>query len=432
MTEQPADDSSAGNTGQSGTTTDTTGRRGWQEYLKALGPGLISGASDNDPTTVATLAVLGASTVYGLSWLTILIYPMLAVIQAISAQVGVAAREGLQRAVRHTYGRRWGMILLLSVLTVNVVTIGADVEGGAAALGLLFHLSFRWFVIPFAVVLLGVLIFGSYAAIERVLKYVLLVFAAYIISAFASQPDWEAVLHATIHPPISFNPTYVQGALALLGTTLTSYAYVWETIEEAEERPPISELGLAKADAGFGMFFAVAIFWFILISTGATLGIHHKQVQTAQQAAQALQPVAGPIASDLFALGLLASAILAVPVLAASTSYIVCSEAGWRQGLSQKVRRAPRFYIIIGLAMLVAVIVSFLGVSPIQLLFVSGLVGGVGTPISLVFLLLIARNHRVMRDHPIGRILLLVGWATAVVIAAISLYFLWQQFGSKL
>lgn len=408
------------------------GRHGLLDYVKALGPGLISGASDNDPTTVATMAVLGASTGFGLSWLVILVYPMLASIQIISAQVGVAARQGLQRAVCQVYGRRWGMLLLLSVLAVNLITIGADLEGGAAALGLLFHVAWQWFVVPFGLVMLIVLVIGSYDEIQRVLRYVLLVFGAYVVSAFASHPNWSAVLHATIHPSISFSPLYLQGALALLGTTLTSYAYVWETIEEAEQQPTIGELGLARADAGFGMVFAVAIFWFILISTGATLGVHHEKVQTAQQAAQALRPVAGPIASDLFAIGLLASAVLAVPVLATSSAYIIGSEFGWPRGLSLPWRRAKRFYAALAGAIAAAVVVSFVGVPPIKLLFVSGIVGGLGTPISLVFLLLIARNREIMRQHPIGRILMVGGSLTAILVTAVSLYFLWQQFGSSL
>jgi Mn2+/Fe2+ NRAMP family transporter len=230
-------------------------------------------------------------------------------------------------------------------------------------------------------------------------------------------------------PHFSFSSAYVAGALALLGTTLTSYAYVWETIEEAEERPPVSELGLARADAGFGMFFAVCIFWFILVSTGATLGVHNKQAQTAQQAAQALVPVAGPLAGDIFAVGLLASAVLAVPVLAASSAYILSSEVGWKRGLSKKPRRAWQFYAAITGSMLVAVLVSLLGISPIRLLFICGIAGGLGTPISLAFLLLVAHNKEVMRDHRVSRIVLGGGWAIAFLVSAVSVYFLWQEFG---
>lgn len=405
-------------------------RHNWLDYIKALGPGLISGGSDNDPTTVATLSVVGASTRYGLSWLLILLYPMLASIQMISAQVGVIAKCGLQQAVRLRYGRRWGVLLLLSVLTVNLITLAADLEGGAAALGLLFNVAWQWFIAPFALFVLLILFAGSYRTVERILKYVLLVFVAYIASAFAAHPHWGDVLHDTVFPTIS-SSTYIQAALALLGTTLTSYAYVWETIEEAEEDAPVSSLGLARADAGFGVLFAVTIFWFILISTGATLGVHHQQVQTAQQAAEALRPVAGPLASDLFGIGLLASAILAVPVLAATSAYMVSEECEWRGGLSRSVWEARGFYAVVVASLLVGVLISYLGISPIQLLFYSGIAGGLGTPISLAFLLITARDHGVMQEHPIGKVLTAVGWATTLLITAISAYYLWQQLGSS-
>lgn len=401
-------------------------------YIRALGPGLISGASDNDPTTVATLAVLGASTIYGLSWLTILIYPLLASIQIISAQVGVVTEDGLQSIVRNAYGRRWGLVLLISVLAVNVVTISADLEAGAASLGLMFNLPWQWFILPFGLGMLALLVFGSYQALERVLRFVLLVFVAYIASTFLAHPNWGAVFHQTLQPPISLDKTYIEGMLALLGTTMTSYAYVWESIEEAEEKPPISSLGLARADAGVGMLFTVVIFWFILIGTGATLGVNHLPIQTAQDAARALEPVAGPLASDLFALGLLASAILAVPVLAATTAYMMGQEFGWACGLSNSVERARRFYLVVAASIFIAIAVSFIGISPIRLLFVSSIVGGIGAPISLAFLLRVAGNRRIMGDRPIGRVLAVIGWGTAIMIGAISLYFLWQQFGSLL
>jgi Mn2+/Fe2+ NRAMP family transporter len=399
-------------------------------FIGALGPGFISGASDDVPTTVATLAVLGATTIYGLSWLTILIYPLLASIQIISAQVGVVTEDGLQSIVRRTHGHRWGLVLLISVLAVNLVTISADLQAGAASLGLIFGVSWQWFILPFGLGMLALLIFGSYQALERVLRFVLLVFVSYIASTFLAHPNWGTVFHQTLHPPISLNRTYIEGMLALLGTTLTSYAYVWESIEEAEERPPISSLGLARADAGVGMLFAVAIFWFILIGTGATLGVNHLPVETAQDAARALTPVAGALASDLFALGLLASAILAVPVLAATTAYMMGQEFGWPCGLSNRVERAGRFYLVVAVTILFAIVVSFLGISPIRLLFISSIVGGIGTPISLAFLLRVAGNRRIMGERPIGTLLSVVGWGTAVVIGATSVYFLWQQLGS--
>jgi Mn2+/Fe2+ NRAMP family transporter len=401
-------------------------------YLRALGPGMISGASDNDPTTVATISVIGSTTVYRLSWLLVLLYPMLTSIQIISARIGTVTKRGLQRDVAKRYGRGWGMVLLVSVLAVNLVTGAADLGGGAAALGLIFHVDYRWFIIPFAVAVLFMLIVGSYRAVQRVLKWVLLVFVAYVISAFAAHPNWGEVLRDTVLPQISFSSTYIQGALAVLGTTLTGYVCVWETIEEAEERPPIEELGLAQADAGLGMLFAVAIFWFILIGTGTTLGIHHKQVQTAQDAAQALVPVAGPIAGYLFAAGLLASAVLAVPVLTATNAYVNGQEFGFRSSLSRSPWTAWHFHAALSASLLVGVIIAFCGISPIRLLFASSIIGGLGTPISMVFLLLIGQNRELMGERAIGKVLRFAGWGTVLMVSAISSYFLWQQFGTQL
>lgn len=408
---------------------EARGRFSLKGYLTALGPGMISGASDNDPTTVATMSVVGAATVYRLSWLVVLIYPMLAAIQMISAKLGVVTKRGLQRDIVKQYGRGWGMVLLISVLAVNIVTIAADLEGGAAAIGLITGAPWQWFVLPFAIMAHLVLTFGSYNAVQKVLRWVLFVFLAYVASAFAAHPNWGSVLQATIRPSLAFNQATIQGALALLGTTLTSYAYVWESIEEAEERPPISTFGLAQADAGIGMLFAVAVFWFILIGTGATLGVAHKPVQTAQDAAQALAPVAGPIASYLFAAGLLASALLAVPVLAATSAYVVGQEIGVRSSLSAGVWRARPFYLALGGALLLGVVIAYAGISPIRLLFASSIAGGLGTPISMAFLLLAARNRDLMGEHVIRRPLQLAGWATWTVITVVSLIFFGQLVG---
>src|SRR5207248_9446741 len=186
--------------------------------LQALGPGLIAGASDNDPTTVASLAVIGSTTAYGLAWLVVLVIPMLVVVQVVSASVGVVARAGLEDVIRVRYGRPWGLVALLLVLAVNLITLAADLEGGAAALNLLTGRPYQWFLLPFALAVGAFLIWGSYTALERVLRYVLLVFLGYIVTAFLAHPNWGRVLHDTLVPHFSFSSAYVAGALALLGT----------------------------------------------------------------------------------------------------------------------------------------------------------------------------------------------------------------------
>lgn len=395
--------------------------------IKQLGPGLVAGASDVDPTTVASMSVIGASTVYALSWLTVLVFPMLAVIQAISSQIGVAAKNDLQSLVRQRYGRFWQYLFMGSILSVTILTIAADLGAGAAALGLMTHLGYRWFIIPLGLLILGLFILGTYDEIQRVLKYVLLILLAYVVTAFMARPDWGSVLGATIVPHLQFSGAYWSGALALLGTSLTSYVYVWQTVEIAQEQPSMRMLRPKMADAISGMFFAVAIFWSILITTAATLGVHHQQVETAQQAAQALAPFAGNFASYIFGIGLLGSSLLALPVLMGTAAYVVSAQFDYTRGLSRKVKNAPRFYAVALFAIFFGGIISFTGISPIHLLFIASIAGGIATPIGLVFLLLIAGDRKIMKGRPVGRILLIAGWLIAILVSIISVVYLIQQ-----
>jgi Mn2+/Fe2+ NRAMP family transporter len=395
-----------------------------------LGPGVISGASDNDPTSVASLAVIGSTTRYGLSWLVILVIPMLIIVQSISAAVGLVARTGLEDAVRSRYGRLWAWVALLCVLGVNVVTLAADLEGGSAALSLLTGVPYSWFVIPLALVLGALLIWGSYASVQRILRWVLLLFGMYVIAAFLARPNWGDVLMHTVIPHFNFSSAYISGAIALLGTTLTSYAYVWETIEEGAERPPLRRLGLVQVDAGAGMVISGLLFWFITIATGATLGVRGQQVQTAQDAARALTPVAGQFASVIFGIGLLASAVLAIPVLAGTSAYVMAEAFGWRRSLDERFARAPRFYLALILALVAGVALTFLGLGPIQLLFLSSILAGLATPVTLALMVLIARDKQVMGRHRIGRGLAIAGAIVTCVVTLASLLYLLQTFTS--
>jgi Mn2+/Fe2+ NRAMP family transporter len=396
--------------------------------LRALSPGLIAGAADNDPTTVGTLAVVGASTGYALSWLAILVIPMLVVVQVISAAVGVCAEEGLERVIRRRWGKAWALLVLVLILGVNLVTLAADLEGGGAALGVLTGRPYAWFIIPFALVSALLLLRGGYHGLARILRYVLLLFLAYVLAAVLARPNWGQVLHETLVPRFSLAPAIVAGALALLGTTLTSYCYVWETIEESEERPPLRRLGLAKLDAGLGMVLSGLVSWFIVIATGATLGLQHHPVQTVQDAASALVPLAGQFASLLFGIGLLASAFLAVPVLAGTSAYVLGEAFGWRGGLTRPFHRAPQFYVALLLSLAAGTVFTAIGIDPIHLLFVSSLVGGLATPVTLVFMLLAARDRRVMGDSRISGLLAGLGWLVTGLVTAASAIFLWQTF----
>lgn len=424
-TASPADTADTSSEARSG-----RGRIHWPSLsvLRGMGSGLVAGAADTDPTTVASLAVVGATTTYGLAWLVVLIIPMLSVVQVVSASVGVVCKTGLEDAIRGRFGQIWATLTLLLILAVNVLTLSADLEGGCAALQLLTGIPYQWFLIPLAAAVGALLIWGNYAIVERILRYVLLVFLSYVVAAFLSRPDWGAVLSHTFIPHLETSQVYVTGALALLGTTLTSYAYVWETIQQGAERPGIGRLGLVQLDAGAGAIVAGLLFWFILISTGATLGVHHETVETAEDAARALAPFAGQYASIVFGLGLLASALLALPVLTATSAFVMSEAFGWRRSLDVGFSRARRFYIVLIITLAVSLGITLIGIGPIQLLFLSSIAGGLGTPVTLLFLMLLSRDRRVMGEHRISRRLAIAGWVVTLIVAAACVLFLWQTF----
>ncbi|GAC1302971.1 MAG: divalent metal cation transporter [Vulcanimicrobiaceae bacterium] len=392
----------------------------------SLGPGLISGASDNDPTTVATLAVIGSTTVYGLAWLVVLVIPMLAVVQTIAARVGVVSRRGLEDCISVTYGRGLAFAALAAVLLVNVVTLAADLEGGGAALQLVTGIDYRWFVVPIAALTGTILVVAKYDAIARILKYLTLVFLAYVVTAFVAHPDWLAVLRASLVPHFEYSGPYVSGAIALLGTTLTSYAYVWETVETSVERRPLRRLGLVQAEAAAGIVLAGVIFWFIVVATGATLGVHHTHVETAQDAAKALIPIAGNHAAIVFGVGLLGSALIAIPVLAGTSAYVMAEAFNWRRSLDADFTGAKSFYGALIASLAIGAVVALAGVSPISLLFFSGILGGIATPFTLGLMLLIARNRAIMGEYRLETGLTIAGWAVTGIVAAAAAVYLFR------
>jgi Mn2+/Fe2+ NRAMP family transporter len=293
---------------------------------------------------------------------------------------------------------------------------------------LLVHADWRWFVVPFGAALIGLLLVGTYRGVVTVLRYLLLGYFAYAASAVIAHPHWGQVLHATLVPSLSLRGPVATGALALLGTTLTSYVYMWETVSQAEETaksaPRPERLAVARADAVAGAAFLVATLWFILIASGATLGTRRQPVATAQQAAAALRPLAGNGAATLFAAGLLVSAVVALPVLMATTAYAVGGHFDWRRGLSERAGAATRFYAVLVLAVAVGAALAFTGVSPIGILVAASIAGAFGTPISLAFLVRLARDPQVMGDHVVSRRLGLAAGAVAAVIAGIGLVYL--------
>jgi Mn2+/Fe2+ NRAMP family transporter len=397
--------------------------------LRSIGPELVSGASDNDPTNVGTAAVVGAQTIYRLSWVALLVAPLLAVVLAIAARVGVVTSSDLQSLTLKRYGPRVAVLLMASVVVVNVVTIAADVQAGAAGIGLLAGIGSRWIVLPLALSLVGVLLIGRYGQVVAVLRYLLLGFLAFTAAAVLARPDWPRLLQASLVPALSLRGDEVTGALALLGTTLTSYVYVWETVQRGVEEPrhdtPL-RAALTRADAGAiaGAVFTALILWSMLVASAATLGRHHQVVASPQDAARALRPLAGPLAGNLFAAGLVVSAVVALPVLMASTAYVVGAQFDWRRGLSQRVGQARRFYAVLAVSAGLAVAVTLAGVPVFGMLVAASVIGGLGTPIGLVLLVRLARDPLIMGDQPISPFLALAGWIIAIVVGGLGVLFL--------
>ncbi len=452
--------------------------------LRGIGPEVIAGASDNDPTNVGTAAVVGAQTGYRLSWVALLVAPLLAVVLAIAAQVGLAARSDLQTLTRERYGRGVAAVLLVSVVVVNVVTIAADLQAGSAGIGLLAGVSSRWLVLPLGAGLGALLLFGRYGQVVTLLRWVLPGFLAFTAAAVLAHPDWPRLLRASLVPVLSLRGHDLTGSLALLGTTLTSYVYVWETVQRGVEEPGGQEPGgreggetestgpehagspqagpehaapehaapehaapehagpehatparagpagsdgrLARARAGAiaGAVFTAVILWSMLVASAATLGRHHQAAASAQDAARSLRPLAGPLAADLFAVGLVVSTVVALPVLIASTAHVVGAQFDWRRGLSQPVGQARGFYVALAAAIGLAAAVSLAGIPVLRILVVASVIGGLGTPLGLVILVRLARDPLVMGAQTISRPLAAAGWTVAAAVTALGVLLL--------
>jgi Mn2+/Fe2+ NRAMP family transporter len=391
------------------------GRLRWSRVpglLRSIAPELVAAASDNDPTNVGTAAAVGAQTGYQLAWLALLVAPLLGVVLTIAAQLATVARDDLQSLTRKRYGPGVATALLVSVVAVNLVTIAADLQAGAAGLGLLVGVDFRWLVAPLGLALAGLLVAGRYGQVVAVLRYLMLGFAAFGAAAVLAHPDWRHVLAASVVPALPLRPDVLAGGLALLGTTLTSYVYVWETIGRGVEEPTDGTVrGSTRARAGavIGAVFTSVILWFMLVAAAATLGRYHQPAASAQDAARALRPLAGSGAADLFAIGLVTSAVIALPVLMATTAYVVGAHFDWRRGLAERVGRARGFYAILVASIGLALAVSLARVPVIGMLVAASVIGGLGTPIGLVLLIRLARDPRIMGPQRISRGLAIAG-----------------------
>ncbi len=401
-------------------------------YWRGLGPGLVTGASDNDPSGITTYSVAGATTGYSLLWMAVATLPLLVAVQSMAARIGAVKEEGLGKVIEERYGRSVLRASVVVLVVANVVTISADLAGIAAGVHLLVPLPTKLVIPAVGLGLLVVEVFWSYRRFAAALKWLTLVLFLYILAGIAARPNWSHVLHVTFVPHLSLSKDELSSAVAILGTTISPYMFFWITSQEAEEtmesgvdahEDPMTSAAerSRRIDVVTGMAYANVVFYFIIVANAATLGAQHVKIETAAQAAEALTPIVGRADTLLFAVGLIAAGMIAVPVLAASAAYPLAELFGWREGLDTRLRRAPGFYAAVVAAVGMGIAGDFLGVNPVKALVYAAVLQGFLAPVLLVLLTLVARDGGVMGAHRNGWFDTAFGFAAAGVMAAAAL-----------
>ena len=407
-----------------------------RRFARVLGPGLITGASDDDPSGIGTYAQAGAQHGFATLWTTLAMLPMQVAVQFMCAKIGLVTGKGLAGVLRERYPRALYPAVIALVIA-NTLNAGADIGAIAAAINMLVPLPAILFVVPVSLGIIGLQVFGTYRLIDKVFRWLALALLAYVGAALFARPDLRAVLGGTLVPTLRLDPAYIGILVALLGTTISPYLFFWQASQEVEEQISIGrrrlgqrqgasrfELRYALWDTMAGMVFSEVVAYFIILATGATLFTAGKtDIASATDAAQALRPLAGDASVLLFAIGLIGSGVLAVPVLTGSAAYGVSEAFRWRSGLDRSPGRAPGFYAVIVAATVVGVAINFLGINPITALVLSAVLNGMVAGPLIVLVLLVSNDRRAMGERTNGRLLNVVGWATAgvMILAAIGL-----------
>jgi NRAMP (natural resistance-associated macrophage protein)-like metal ion transporter len=408
------------------------------DFFADLGPGLITGAADDDPSGIATYSITGAAFGYGLLWMALFSFPLMSAVQMMCSRLGMVTGRGLASVVRKHYPRwvLWCACLLLIV--ANVINIGADLGGMADAMSMMTGVRSLWWVPVFGGFLVAMLLWTSYRVIARIFKWLTLVLFAYVIAAFLAKPDWRQVLQMTFVPRIQWSRQYLSVFVGILGTTISPYLFFWQSAQEVEEEraegkntlakrqgATDEELRRARRDVITGMFFSNFVMYFIILTTAATLHAHGvTKIATARQAAEALRPLAGDGAYLLFTLGLIGTGMLGVPVLAGSSAYAISEAMAWGASLDCRPKVTPKFYGVLAAAIALGVGLDYAGLDAVQMLFWSAVVNGVLAPPLIVLVVLLTSDRSLMGDRVSPPLLKWLGWITAGVMttAAVAMF----------
>ena len=406
-------------------------------FWKLLGPGLVTGASDDDPSGIATYSQAGAKLGLATLWTAIIAFPLMAAIQQMCARIGIVTQQGLTGNLKRHYSKSILYLMLVFSFPAIILNIGADIAGMGAVGNLLFpSISENYFSVFFTFLLLGLIIYLPYQKIASILKYLCIVMLVYFVVPFLYKQDFLAIMRATFIPTIEFNKDFIAILVGILGTTISPYLFFWQASVEVEEMNDKKHLIVNKKiiremekDVDFGMSFSGFVMYFIILTTGTVLyssGIH--QIETVEQAAMALKPLAGDMAYLLFAIGIIGTGLIAIPVLSGSLSYIFTETFGWEKGLNKKFHEAKGFYFIIGLSLFLGLSLNYVGISPIDALIYTAILYGLTAPILIAIILHIANNKEVMGEHTNSLIVNILGVLAFFVMTTAAVVLVYLQF----
>jgi NRAMP (natural resistance-associated macrophage protein)-like metal ion transporter len=408
------------------------------KFWKLIGPGLVTGASDDDPSGIATYSQAGAAFGLATLWTAIVAFPLMASIQQMCARIGLVTSQGLTGTLKKNYPRPILYLMLLFSFPAIVMNIGADIAGMGAVGNLLFpSIDASFFSVFFTVLLLGMIIYMPYQRIASILKYLCIVLLVYFIVPFLYKQDFVTILKATVVPTFEWNKNFVMIIVGILGTTISPYLFFWQASVEVEEmknkkqhlivnKKIISEM---HQDVDFGMTFSGFVMYFIILTTGTVLfqgGVH--QIDTVQEAAMALKPLVGNFAYLLFAIGVIGTGLIAIPVLSGSLSYIFSETFGWEQGLDKKFHEAKGFYTIIAISLLLGLGLNYVGISPIQALIYTAVLYGITAPVLIAIILHICNNPKIMGEYTNTKTANIMGVLTLLVMASAAIALIYFQF----
>lgn len=406
------------------------------DYWRGLGPGLTTGASDDDPSGIATYSQTGAQYGFSYLWLAAWTFPLVAIVQEMCARIGLVTGRGLAGNIRIYFSKRVLYICTMMLFIANAVNIGADLGAMAKAVQLLFpSFGFGWLVIGFSVLSLGLQIFTPYVKYARYLKWLAMILLAYIFSAILAKLNWAEVLRHGFIPQLSLSKESIFLLCAVLGTTISPYLFFWQTSQEVEEQiqqgkstlrqrrtaTTNTEVKSMRTDVWSGMFLSNLVMFFIIAACGGVLypnGITN--IESAAQAAEALRPFAGDATFFLFAAGIIGTGMLAIPILAGSSSYALSESFRWKEGLYRPLKQAHAFYGIIIISMMVGLAINFLGIDPIKALIYSAFLNGIVAPIILALIVIISSNKKVMGRWTNKRSTTFAGWGITLLMTIVG------------